>query len=62
MNNKYSGMTVNERLWASGLTDKLDIAVRDKNIDGVIFILKQVDLTEESIHPILKYLKLIKDQ
>ncbi|MEI6811129.1 MAG: hypothetical protein WCK60_03735 [Candidatus Nomurabacteria bacterium] len=47
MNNKYFGMTVNERLYLSGLMDEFDIAVKDKKIDKVISILKKVDLEDE---------------
>ena len=58
MDNKYSGMTVNERLYVSGLMDEFDEAVKNKNIDRVRSILKEVELTEESIKPILEKLEL----
>lgn len=58
MDNKYSGMTVNERLYVSGLMDEFDEAVKNKNIDRVQSILKEVELTEESIKPILEKLEL----
>lgn len=54
---KYQGMTVNERLYISGLINKFNEAVSLRNIDLVISILKEVDLTEDSIEPILKPLK-----
>jgi hypothetical protein len=57
MDNQYRGMTVNERLYISGLIEKFDLAVEAKNIDKVIEILKKVEITEESaIEPILKEL------
>ena len=53
MDNKYAGMTVNERLWASGLMDEFERAIRGKNADEAVRILTEVELTEESIKPIL---------
>jgi len=55
---KYIGMTVNERLYASGLMDKFDKAVKEKDVGEVISILKDVELVDESISPILKRLEL----
>ncbi|WP_166727802.1 hypothetical protein [Mucilaginibacter gilvus] len=43
--NKYGGMTVNERLYLSGLMAKFDQAVAEKQVDLVISILKEVELT-----------------
>ena len=53
MDNKYAGMTVNERLYVSGLLDAFDEAVSKKNTKGVISILKEVELTDANIKPIL---------
>ncbi len=58
---KYSGMTVNERLYISGLIDKYYEAVREKDIDAAISILKAVDLGEENIKANLKFDGLISD-
>ena len=58
MENKYAGMTVNERLYVSGLIDKFDDAVEKKNLDKVRKILEEVELTETSIKPILSNLDL----
>jgi len=58
MENKYAGMTVNERLYVSGLMKRYDEAVKKKNSKKVRDILKQVELTEESIKPILEKLEL----
>lgn len=58
MENKYAGMTVNERLYVSGLMDEFDKAVEERNVDRVRIILEQVELTEESIKPILEQLRL----
>ena len=49
---------MNERLYVSGLMDEFDEAVKNKNIDRVRSILKEVELTEESIKPILEKLEL----
>ena len=53
-NKKYKGMTVNERLYISGLLDEFDIAVKNKDIDRIKSILKKVELNESSIKSILK--------
>jgi hypothetical protein len=61
MDNQYKGMTVNERLYASGLMDEFDLAVKNKNLDKVILILKEVEITESSlVSPILERLGLVK--
>lgn len=54
-------MTVNERLYVSGLMDAFDIAVMEKDEIKVISILKKVDLNIDSIIPILKDLNLSND-
>lgn len=54
MDNKYAGMTVNERLCVSGLMDQFDKAVEKKDRDEAIRILKEVELTDENIEPILE--------
>ena len=58
MKNRYDGMTVNERLYVSGLMDEFDKAVEEKNLDKVRSILEKVELTEESIKPIVEQLRL----
>ena len=58
LGNKYKGMTMNERLYASNLIDKFDIAVKRKNVATIISILEEVELTEKSIVPVLENLKL----
>lgn len=58
MKNKYSGMTVNERLYVSGRMDEFDEAVQKKDTEKVRAILEKVELTEESIKPILEKLEL----
>ena len=54
MDNKYKGMTVNERLYVGGLLDDFEQAVSDKNTEEAIRILKEVELTDENIKPILE--------
>ena len=56
MGSKYSGMTVNERLYVSGLMSKFDKAVENKDVQKISEILEAVELTEESIRPILEKL------
>lgn len=53
MNSKYAGMTVNERLYVAGLMDEFDEAVEGDDTKKIIAILRMVDLTEDSIAPIL---------
>lgn len=57
--NKYSGMTVNERLYTSGLMNEFEKAVREKNIEKVKSILKEIELTDDiTIIAILKQIGL----
>lgn len=51
-------MTVNERLYASGFFDEFDKAVEEKRLEDVIRILKEVELNDESIEPILEQFNL----
>jgi hypothetical protein len=56
MKNKYSGMTVNERLYVGGLIDDYDRAVESNDRNKAALILTQVELGEESIDDILNSL------
>jgi hypothetical protein len=47
-------VTVNERLWVSGLMDAFYKAVEEKNVQEVRTILEKIRLTELSIIPILE--------
>lgn len=58
MGNKYSGMTVTERLYVSELMYEFDKAVADRDVERIRSILSNVELTEESIVPILEQLGL----
>ena len=58
MQSKYAAMTVNERLYESGLMDEFYKSVEDRDVDRVTAILGTVELTEEAIKPILKQLGL----
>lgn len=58
MGNKYAAMTVNERLYVSGLIKEFDKAVEEKNSTEATRILREVELTDDSIKPILEQLKL----
>ncbi len=44
----YSGMTVNERLLVSGLMGQFDIAMKDRNKNQIIEILKKIDFEEKA--------------
>ena len=60
-NNKYGGMTVNERLYVSGLMDKFNKAVEGRSVEEVIYILNEVEInTDENISAILKSVGLRK--
>lgn len=59
MDNEYKGMTVNERLYVSGLMEKFEKAVEIRDVEKVVEILKKVEITDESaIKPILETLGL----
>ena len=58
MPNKFAAMTVNERLYVTGLMDEFDKAVEERDVDRIRAILSKVELTEESIKPILERLGL----
>lgn len=49
----YSGMTVNERLYISGLIEKFYSAVKEKETDLVVSILREIELSDSSIDAIL---------
>ena len=57
MENKYAGMTVNERLYVSGLMDEFDEAVEKKDAEKLRSILEKVELKEGLIKPILDKLE-----
>jgi len=59
---KYKGMTVNERLYASGLIDEYDKAVKEKDTNKIRLILHKVELNELSIKPILEQLGLSTEE
>ena len=54
MKSKYAGMTVNERLYVSGLLDQFDRAILEHNSAKARQVLREVDLKDESIIPILE--------
>jgi hypothetical protein len=56
--NKYAGMTVNERLYISGNLAEFDQAVKERDVEKVVEILMRVELKNASIEPILKQLGL----
>lgn len=63
MDNQYGGMTVNERLYVSGLLKEFYKAVEEKNKEKVILILNKVEITGDSlIIPILEQLGFMEKQ
>ncbi|GAA4454294.1 hypothetical protein [Rurimicrobium arvi] len=48
MDRKYKGMTVNERLYISGFIDEFDQATKQHDIQRVIKILKEVEITDKN--------------
>jgi iron uptake system EfeUOB component EfeO/EfeM len=58
MESKYAGMTVNERLYVSGMTSAFDKAIEERDFEKVRNILTEVELDEDSIKPILERLGL----
>lgn len=60
MESKYKGMTVNERLYISGLIDDFEKAVAQKDRKKVVSILQDVEIKDQvSINVILQSLHLI---
>jgi hypothetical protein len=53
MENKYGGMTVNERLYVAGLLDQFEEALSNMDVQQVISILKKVELGDKNIDAIL---------
>lgn len=45
---RYSGMTVNERLYDAGLLDRFNAAARDRNRDAMIALLASVGLEDDA--------------
>jgi len=43
---RYSGMTVNERLFHAGLLDNFDIAAKNRDQKAMMDILSKVELSE----------------
>ncbi|MGK9123896.1 hypothetical protein M1D52_07235 [Olivibacter sp. SA151] len=62
MDSKYAGMTVNERLFVGELIDDFDKAVEKRDLAKVVSILREIELTDELIDPILQSLDLYKRQ
>jgi len=56
MKERLKGMTINERLYLSGLMDEFDKAVNSKNTEKISSILRKIDI--EDPLPILKSLDL----
>jgi ABC-type multidrug transport system ATPase subunit len=54
MKNLYRGMTVNERLYFSGLMEQFDKALVEKDRARLVTILKEVELNDENINAILR--------
>ena len=52
---KYSGMTMNERLHASGLLDKFELAVKQKDKDRITEILRLVEVDESIIKEYIRH-------
>lgn len=50
----FLGMTVNERLYVSGLIDSFYKAIRKRDTQKVIEILKKIEIGDDNIPPILK--------
>jgi hypothetical protein len=61
MNSLYGGMTVNERLYISGLMEQFDKALVEKDRERLITILKEVELNQENINAILRSKNLNED-
>ena len=58
--NKFFGMTVNERLYVAGLMNDFNYYLKQKDIERIKSILKKVELNEDSILEIIESLKIEK--
>lgn len=56
--NKYGGMTVNERLVIANKMDEFDNAIKKKETSKVIDILRSLELNDDNIIAILKSFKM----
>lgn len=55
MNQKYIGMTVNERLYVGGLMREFDTAIKKGDVKKIIAILNEVDIVDdEAVNQILQ--------
>lgn len=58
LQNKYSGMTVNERLFHAGLLDDFDKSIEEQDKTKLVLVLEKVFLSQENIEAIIeKYIK-----
>jgi hypothetical protein len=55
---KYRGMTLNERLYLAGLLDQFDEALRQRDREGLVVLLEQVEIqgpdAEQTADAVLK--------
>lgn len=51
--NKYEGMTVNERLLVSGFLDEFQHYIDVKDKDNIVLILKKLEVDDSSINTFL---------
>ena len=51
--NKFGGMTVNERLYVSGLMDDFDKAIEEKNLEKAMEILSAIEIGDENVEVLL---------
>lgn len=56
--NRYGGMTVNERLVIANKIDEFDRAIDNKDTLRIIEILKSVELTDDNINAVLNSFKM----
>jgi hypothetical protein len=50
---RFSGMTVNERLYVSGLMNSFESCIKNKDVEGIKSILRKVELVEKNIQDIV---------
>lgn len=50
----YGGMTVNERLYVSGLIDDFDKAIKNNDLETLKSIVKKIDLDESYLKTIIE--------